>query len=1020
MGTFTADVGGIQTLTLSGGEPVINALTIGTADTETDITPPTISSLNPADNATDVAVNANLSVTFSEAIAIGTGDITLKNLTDGPTYDVPIPVTDGDQVSVAGAVLTINPTADLATGKDYAIQIDATAIKDLAPTPNFFAGIAADTTWNFTTAVPDTTAPEWIETWPQAAQLSSTSITVHAQTNEAGTAYYVVLPGGATPPPGAEQVKAGTDGNGALALKSGNLPLIANTEATGTVTDLTADTTYDVYFVAEDGVPNLQASPSMVSVSLVSTGMVIWDPVQPLTGSTDIVTTGLTNVAGANFGITTGTTTIVNNGVGETGGVDVEFKSLFSGQSVELSNGITVAADSTWGNWGNNVNNSAVTGNFGIVLDSNIGIEEGSPTSATITLSGLTNGTQYKIQFFADSTGNNSQTISGSDPMNTLTGKFVTGTFTADADPQVLDVSYTTGNFGVANALTIGTVSGGGPDTTAPEWIATWPQAEPLSSTSLTVRAKINEPGTAYYVVLAAGATPPPSAAQVKAGTDGNNAVVSSSGSLTLTANTEATAPVGSLSPSTAYDVYFVAEDAANNLQDPPAMVNASTPAPDTIAPEWIATWPQAEQLSSTSITVRAQTNEAGNAYYVVLATGATPPPSAEQVKAGTDGNGALALKSGSLVLTANTEATAPVTDLTADTTYDVYFVAEDIVPNLQTAPVPVSVTLVTPAFAWGAWTPVTDETAILTPTGYTYGGVNFNGSNTTIGSVVFTGIPQNDSATVAGITVATSGFAFQSTSSGNSNVVSAVGSPQTWATVLDRVIGDDTASGPIDAKIDLSGLTEGTKYTVQFFSSTPDGDINATTKISSVGVDSPEFGAHTGGQTRYIIAEFTADGTGSQSFSITGAEPTFGALVIGVQSAGNTFTNWISGYDVGSLTGFNDDADGDGLDNGLENFLGTVPNVGNAGLTAGTLSGNTFTFTHPQNATPASDVSAPAYTWSTDLVNWNASGASAGGITVDLAPTTDTPVAGTTTVTATVTGTVPAKLFVRLGVTQL
>jgi hypothetical protein len=327
-----------------------------------------------------------------------------------------------------------------------------------------------------------------------------------------------------------------------------------------------------------------------------------------------------------------------------------------------------------------------------------------------------------------------------------------------------------------------------------------------------------------------------------------------------------------------------------------------------------------------------------------------------------------------------------------------------------------VDVSLVTPAVvAWGTWTAVTDETAIQTPGGYTYGGVNFNGVDTTINSLAFTGIAQNASGVTNGVTVGSTGFAFQSTGSGNSNVVSAVGSPTTWATVLDRVIGDDNNS----ATIDLTGLTPGTNYTVQFFSSTPDGGINATTMISSGGVDSPQFGSHGGGQTRYVIASFTANSS-SQSFSITGAEPTFGALVIGVESAGNTFADWIGMFSgLNGLTAFGDDADFDGLDNGLENFLGTAPNAGNAGLTAGTLSGNVFTFTHPQNATPASDVSAPVYTWSTDLVNWNASDASSGGSTVSLAPDTDNPVAGTTTVTATVTGTVPPKLFVRLSVSQ-
>jgi hypothetical protein len=185
-----------------------------------------------------------------------------------------------------------------------------------------------------------------------------------------------------------------------------------------------------------------------------SAAVITWGAVQAITGASNILSTGVTSLAGANFGITTGTTTIVNNGA-----VDIEFKSLRSGQSATLSNGITVAADSTWVNWGFSGGNSAITGNFGIVLDSNLGIETGAPVSpsATITLSGLINGTQYQIQFFADSTGSNSQTISGSDAMNTLNGQFVTGTFTADAASQVLTMTRTT-DFGVANALTLGTI----------------------------------------------------------------------------------------------------------------------------------------------------------------------------------------------------------------------------------------------------------------------------------------------------------------------------------------------------------------------------------------------------------------------------------------------------------------------------------------------------------------------------------------------------------------------------------
>jgi len=84
-----------------------------------------------------------------------------------------------------------------------------------------------------------------------------------------GTAYYVVLADGATAPNAAE-VKAGTAAGGGSAIANGSISLTANTENTAAVTGLTAETAYDVYFVAEDAVPNLQASPSKVDVTTLS------------------------------------------------------------------------------------------------------------------------------------------------------------------------------------------------------------------------------------------------------------------------------------------------------------------------------------------------------------------------------------------------------------------------------------------------------------------------------------------------------------------------------------------------------------------------------------------------------------------------------------------------------------------------------------------------------------------------------------------------------------------------------
>lgn len=114
-----------------------------------DFDAPEIETLNPASGGIDIPLVSDLEATFDERIAIGSGDIVLKNLTDGT--EIAIPVGDA-QVSISGSVMTIDPTDDLELGKNYAVQIAPTAIDDLAG--NSFVGISDKTTWNFATRIP--------------------------------------------------------------------------------------------------------------------------------------------------------------------------------------------------------------------------------------------------------------------------------------------------------------------------------------------------------------------------------------------------------------------------------------------------------------------------------------------------------------------------------------------------------------------------------------------------------------------------------------------------------------------------------------------------------------------------------------------------------------------------------------------------------------------------------------------------------------------------------------------------
>ena len=109
---------------------------------------PTLSSSSPSDNATEVAINANIVLTFSEAVDAESGNITIKKTSDDSTIET-IDVT-GAKVSGSGSTaITINPSTDFIADIDYYILIDATAFDDT--NGNSYAGISSTTALNFST-----------------------------------------------------------------------------------------------------------------------------------------------------------------------------------------------------------------------------------------------------------------------------------------------------------------------------------------------------------------------------------------------------------------------------------------------------------------------------------------------------------------------------------------------------------------------------------------------------------------------------------------------------------------------------------------------------------------------------------------------------------------------------------------------------------------------------------------------------------------------------------------------------
>jgi uncharacterized sulfatase len=136
-----------------------NARNGGAQNFNGDFTLPTIIARTP-DATPGVYPGTDLVATFSEDVVIKNGGtITLRNLGDpSGSSDLIITLPDA-QATLSGRDLIINPSASLPFNTGFAVRISADAIEDTASPANAFAGITDDTTWTFSTAAQDLTAP---------------------------------------------------------------------------------------------------------------------------------------------------------------------------------------------------------------------------------------------------------------------------------------------------------------------------------------------------------------------------------------------------------------------------------------------------------------------------------------------------------------------------------------------------------------------------------------------------------------------------------------------------------------------------------------------------------------------------------------------------------------------------------------------------------------------------------------------------------------------------------------------
>ena len=170
------------------GQHALRSMTIVAA------TPPLLTSSSPADNATGVAVGADLTLTFNRNVLPGSGTVSLYRSSDDSlveSYNVSTglgSLTDGNgsalgRIQFSGNSLTLNPGTDLDAGAFYYIRVDGAAVIDEAG--NAFTGIADNTTLDFRTSggtnlAPVLTTDAGSASFVEGADTASTPVVIDA------------------------------------------------------------------------------------------------------------------------------------------------------------------------------------------------------------------------------------------------------------------------------------------------------------------------------------------------------------------------------------------------------------------------------------------------------------------------------------------------------------------------------------------------------------------------------------------------------------------------------------------------------------------------------------------------------------------------------------------------------------------------------------------------------------------------------------------------------------------------
>jgi hypothetical protein len=287
----------------------------------------------------------------------------------------------------------------------------------------------------------------------------------------------------------------------------------------------------------------------------------------------------------------------------------------------------------------------------------------------------ITNGVNYGTEIVVNS-GN--FIISG----NTITNIEISG-LSGLTDYEMYLITFSTNNNVLSPDIKTFSFTTSVEDSTAPAFIGGTPFTNLILSSLIGVDVSIDEDGKIYAIVVTNGSQPP-DAVNVFNMTNYGGVTIISSNMLSVSSGDTSNIIFNNLSPSTDYDIYFIAIDFTllSNMSSVMTVTNVTTPAVDLTPPSY-TTEPVMVNIGEYTAVLSGAVNEYTFLYYVVLTNGAAEPLS-NDIMNGTGLGGEGVVTNGSFS-TLSGAFSNNVTFNADYTSYDIWVAAHDFSSNFIT-----------------------------------------------------------------------------------------------------------------------------------------------------------------------------------------------------------------------------------------------------------------------------------------------------------------------------------------------